>query len=179
MSLRGRFRGSGENRGQTNIDFVLGIVVFLFAFSFVIAAMPQLLAPYDDQETPLVAERVSSTLADSLLVAEGDPGFLSVECTGAFFVGTGGSGCPFSTSDPLSDQVGVDQTYQVNATLQWNVSGDADTEVLCYNGGDVGACGSDPLTVGPAVPQEQRSVAVERRTVMVDDQPAILEVRVW
>jgi hypothetical protein len=54
--------------------------------------------------------------------------------------------------------------------------------VLCYNGGDVGACAtgaSDQLAVGPPASGAQRSVASERRTVVVADRPATLQVRVW
>ncbi|ELZ31412.1 hypothetical protein C474_08922 [Halogeometricum pallidum JCM 14848] len=168
-----------RNRGQTNLDFLLGIVVFFLALSFVVASAPQLIAQYDAQETPLVAERVSTTLADSLLVESGAPGALDVECTGAFFAGVGGAGCPFSTGDALADVVGVHETYSVNVSLQWDVTGDAEPDLLCYNGGDVGACGTDRLAVGPDVPQAHRSAATERRTVLVGDQPAVLEVRVW
>jgi hypothetical protein len=168
-----------RDRGQTNLDFLLGIVVFFLALSFVVASTPQLIAQYDEQETPLVAERVSTTLAESLLVGTGAPGTLDVECTGAFFAGSAGAGCPFSTGDSLTDVVGVHETYSVNATLRWDVTGDAEPDLLCYNGGDVGACGTDRLAVGPDVPQAHRSAATERRTVLVGDQPAVLEVRVW
>lgn len=169
---------TARNRGQTNIDFVLGIVVFLLAFSFLVAATPQLLAPYEEQETPLVAERVASALADSLLAERGNPGFLDAGCTSVFFNVSSASDCPFQSDESLTDRVGVEQTYRVNVTLKWNVTGDSDLEVLCYDG-DVGTCGTDPLAIGPSVPRKHRSVAVERRTVVVGDQPAILEVRVW
>ncbi|MDS0300161.1 hypothetical protein NDI76_15550 [Halogeometricum sp. S1BR25-6] len=170
-----------RDRGQTNLDFLLGIVVFFLALSFVVASAPQLIAQYDAQETPLVAERASTALADSLLVESGAgaPGTLDVECTGAFFAGSGGTGCPFSTGGELTDIVGVHETYSVNVTLQWDVTGDAELDPLCYNDGDVGACGTDRLAVGPDVPQAHRSAATERRTVLVGDHPAVLEVRVW
>lgn len=166
-------------RGQTNVDFALGIFVFFVALSFVVAATPQLLAPYENQETPTVAERVESTLAESLLAAGGDSSRLDVGCTGAFFNASPSSDCAFESAESLTDRVGVERTYRVNVTLRWNVTGDADAEVLCYDGGDVGACGTGPLAVGPSVPREHRSVAAERRTVLVGDQPAVLEVRVW
>lgn len=171
-----------RDRGQTNIDFVVGIVVFILALSFVVAATPQLLAPYEDQETLIVAERVTSTLADSLLADRRDPGHLDIDCIGAFFRTTAAP-CPtFDATESTTDRIGVEATYRVNVTLQWNVTGDAEPEVLCYNGGDVGACvpgGTDPLAVGYPVPQDHGSVASERRTVVVGDQPAILQVRVW
>jgi hypothetical protein len=168
-------------RGQTNLDFVVAAVVFLFAFSFVVAFLPGLAAPYDDQEHPLVADRASSRLADSLLAAGPEPGVLNASCTGAFFTGSGGAGCPFDPSDPLADRLGVRSTDGLNVTLRWNVSRDADPEVLCDDGGDVGPCGGGAarLAAGEAVPDEHRSVAVARRTVVVDGRPALLEVRVW
>jgi hypothetical protein len=176
-----RGRAASRSRGQTNIDFVVGIVVFLLAVSFVVAAVPQLLAPYENQETPVVAERVASTLADSLLVDGDEPGTLDTECTGVFFDVPGATGCSFGGAT-LTERVGVEPTYRVNVTLRWNVTGDASPEVLCYNGGDVGACAtgaSDQLAVGPPASGAQRSVASERRTVVVADRPATLQVRVW
>lgn len=166
-------------RGQTNVDFLVGIVVFLLAVTFVVGAVPQLLVPYDDQETPLVAERTAATVADSLLAVDGTVGVLDVSCTGAFFVGTNDTGCPFDADAPLERRVGVDGSYRVNVTVEWNVTGDPTPETLCYNGGDVGACGSGRLVAGPATPDRLRSVAVARRTVRLDTRSAVVEVRVW
>lgn len=166
-------------RGQSNVDFVVALAVFLFAFSFVVAFVPQMTAPFDEQEQPLVAERVAATLGDSLLAAGPEPGVLDVECTGAFFGHAAGDDCPFDPSDPVAERVDVRSTYGVNVTLRWNVSGGPDAEVLCYDGGSVGACGSARLAAGRPVPTEYRSVAVQRRTVVVDGRPALLEVRVW
>lgn len=179
--IRGEHGTDGaRDRGQTNIDFVVGIVVFLLAFSFVVAATPQLLAPYDDQETSVVAERVTSTLADSLLVDGGEPGTLDPTCIDVFF--TSGT-CPTATFDPADspqERVGVEETYRLNVTLQWNVTGDASQEVLYYDSSDdtVGPTGDYRLVVGPPVP-DSSSVASERRTVTVGDQPATLLVRMW
>lgn len=172
---------SGADRGQTNLDFIVGIVVFLVGLSFVLGAVPGFLAPYDDQEEPLVAQRVTATVADSLLAASSDPGRLDVTCTEAFFAGSGGAGCTFDATDSLDERVGVSPWYQLNVTLTWNVSGGPDREFLCVSGGTVGPCGSGGtrLATGPDVPRGSQSVAADRRLVVVGDQRAILDVRVW
>lgn len=167
-----------DDRGQIYVDFLVGIVLFLVAMTFVLGFLPHLLAPYDDQATPVVADRAAAGLGDALLVGDEDPGVLDVDCVDAFFL-DGTADCGFDASDSVADRVGVDGTYRVNVSLTWNVTGDADPEVLCFNGGDVGACGTDPLTAGPPVPDDHRAVAIERRTVAVDGRPATLEVRVW
>jgi hypothetical protein len=160
------------------VDFVVAIGVFLLTVGFVVAFVPQLTAPYQEQEDPAVAQRVTSGLADNLLAGDA-PSTLDEACTVAFFTQSGAGGCPFDTSNALTDQVGVGPRYRVNVTLERDVTGDAELDVLCANSGSIGACGSDPLRIGPPTPADRRSVASSRRAVTVDGRDAVLEVTVW
>lgn len=177
---RDRKQEPERERGQTNIDFVVGIALFLLAVSIALWFMPRIVSPYEDPEKPAVAERAAATLADDLLTAGREPGVLDVPCTGAFFVPDVTGDCPFGDGPP-EERLGIAATYRVNATLRWNVSGGADPEILCYEDGEVGECGSadELLAVGPQTPRDHRSVAAEKRVVLIGDQPAILSVRVW
>lgn len=164
-------------RAQTMPDFIVAMGIFLLTVAFVVAFVAGMTVPYEDQETPVVAERVASDLADGRLAES--PAVLDERCTLAFFGHADATGCPFDASDSLNDQLGVARWHSVNVTLRRNVTGGPEPEILCGNGGSVGPCGSDRLAVGPAVPSDGKSVGTARRTVYVDGERAILEVRVW
>lgn len=168
---------SGPDRGQTMPDFIVAMGIFLLTVAFVFAFVPQMTVPYSEQETPVVAERVASDLAEDRLADS--PSVLDEECTLAFFGHADDAGCPFDANHTLNEQLGVSRWYSVNVTLRRNVTGGPDLEVLCGDGGSVGSCGTDRLAAGPAVPRDGRSVSTARRAVYVDGQHAILEVRVW
>lgn len=158
-------------------DFIVAMGIFLLTVAFVFAFVPQMTVPYAGQETPLVAERVASDLADDRLARS--PSVLDERCTLAFFGQANGTSCPFDTANTLNEQVGVSWWYSVNVTLRRNVTGGPDLEVLCGDDGSIGPCGSERLAVGPAVPRDDTSVVTARRAVHVDGKHAILEVRVW
>ncbi|MFC6974727.1 hypothetical protein ACFQL1_08570 [Halomicroarcula sp. GCM10025709] len=166
-----------RGRGQTMLDFAVAVGLFLLTVAFVVAFVPQVTAPYQEQAHPAVAQRVAGGVADNLLAGDA-PSVLDEDCTVAFFAQSGAAGCPFDTTAPLTEQVGVGPRHRLNLSLQRNVSGDATLEVLCGNGGAVGPCGTDPLRVGPAPPAD-RSLTTTRRAVAVGGTDAVLEVTVW
>lgn len=179
MTIRGSTRPDASDRGQTTPDFLVGVTIFLVTVAFVVAFVPQLLAPYQDQDHAPVSERVAGTLAGSLLADAEQPGTLNETCTIAFLTQTGGGDCPFDTSASVTDQVGVESWYGVNVTLSRDVTGGPAPETLCADAGSVGACGTDRLAVGPSIPGDHRAVATAQRTVVVDGRDAVLEVTVW
>lgn len=171
--------GPGQlGRGQTTIDFVIAVGIFLLTIAFVVSFMPQMTVPYEEQEKPLVAERTADTLVGSLL-ASNAPSTLDEQCTVAFFNQTGAPECPFDTSESLTHQLGLSTRYDVNATIMRDVTGDSRLEPLCGNDGSIEPCGASPLTIGPSVPDDERSVATTRRTIHVNGTDAVFEVTVW
>lgn len=169
-------------RGQTAVDLIVGVSVFVVAVTVVVGFAPQLFEPYDDAETTVVADRVADDLVGDLLdsAEAAEPGGLNESCTAEFFgVNGSNSGCSFAPT--LTDRFGVDSTYRINVTVEWNVTGDQDTEILCYTASNesVHRCGAAQLAVGPTVPDGQRSVATATRLVRVDDRPVLLKIRVW
>jgi hypothetical protein len=170
---------TGQRRGQTLPDFAVGISIFLVTVTFLFLFIPQVTLPYEDQEQPVVAERVTSDLGNQLLADGETPSKLNESCTLAFFTQSGGTRCQFETADSTTEQLGIDSTYSVNATLRNAASDDPNSAILCGDDGTVGDCGSESLAVGPPVPQDDRSVATARRRVFVGGTSAVIEVGVW
>lgn len=172
-----------RSRGQTLPDFAVGIAVFLLTIVFVSVFVPQLLVPFDDQEQPVVAERIANDLGNDLLTEQQTPSKLNESATRSFFN---------KTEDEALDQFGVDSWYSLNVTLRNASSHTGDSEIRCAGTGgdwwivDCGA-GDERFAVGSAVPQNEQSVATVRQTLFaVDstDEPeqteyVVLEVRVW
>lgn len=116
---------------QTQIDFVVGVSIFLIAFTVVIAGTGPLLEPFTTgQENIATADRVADKMTNTLLTTDDRQFVLDKECTVAFFDGYGNnnavtppSDCRFGAiqpSDTLTTQFGVPSTYYINITLETN-----------------------------------------------------------
>lgn len=169
-------RSTGGRRGQTPLDFVLAIGVFVLAVAFVFGFVPGMLDPFTEgQAEDVVADRVADAVVDDLTDAVESPRTLNETKTVAYFEET----------DDLAEWAGVDTTYGINVTLGRPMEGTSGVQVLCgTEGGDVQACadGEDSgtaLQIGDEVPSSSTTVATARRSVMVDDRIAIVHVRVW
>jgi len=125
-----------RDRGQTTLDFAIGVSVFLLAVSFIVLFVPTMFDPFSlgDGAGPVVAERSTTHLADGLLVADpGTPGTLDAGCTIAFFTANSTAAanedCRVVPTDSLARDVGaitadeatdddVPQRWHVNASVQ-------------------------------------------------------------
>lgn len=178
MSPRAPADSSGA-RGQTLPDFAVGVALFLIAIVFVLVFVPQLTLPYEDQEEPVVVERVAADLTGTMLADGSRASKLNETCTRAFFNTSGSAdGCPFEPSNPLSERLGITGAYSVNVTLRNTSSDDPDSQ-LCNDSFDSCERGSDPLDIGPNLPQQTDAVSIARYRVTVGDTRAVLEVGVW
>lgn len=166
-------------RGQSSIDFVLGMAVFFLTLTFVVALLPELMSPFEDPAGAVVADRALGTLSGGLLASE-TPGTLAEPCAADFFGGAG-TDCAFDANTPTPELLGVSDDYRVNVTLQRRAGPNATLAVACYDGSDVLDCtgGGDRLARGPPTPDGSRTVRSARRVVRMDDQPLLLTVRVW
>jgi hypothetical protein len=75
-------------RGQTTLDFAVGVSVFLIVVAFVLAFVPTMLQPFDgsSQEETALADRLAEQLSTGLLVEDVTrPYQLDRECTVIFF----------------------------------------------------------------------------------------------
>lgn len=169
-------------RAQTGIDFLIGMGVFLLTVGFIVGFVPGMFAPFTgDQQQQLVADRTADALVHGLLAGDG-PSVLDTACTVAFFGVDNDATCPFDESDPVRDRVGFPAQYELNVTLERNVTGDAAREVLCGTAENVTACGPDAshrLTAGEQPPRQAGNVVTAARVAYADERDARLVVRVW
>lgn len=159
-------------RGQTTLDFVLAIGVFVVAVAFVFGFVPGMLDPFtQDQAEGQVADRVADAVVDDLADDVASPAELNETRTTAYF--DGGS--------DLAERVGVAPTYGINVTVGRPTDGESGSTVLCGAGGAIQPCaaGGDALQMGEPMPASSTTEATARRAVIVDDQVAIVTVRVW
>lgn len=174
---------AGDGRAQTLPDFAVGIAIFLVTTTAVFLFVPQLALPYDGGGDSLVVQRAAADLGDGLLAGEA-PSSLNETCTVAFFERAAADGCRFEGDDPVTRQLGVAPTYSVNVTLR-DAPSDAPNSTICRADGadSIGDCtagdANRTLAVGPSLPRGDASVAVARRTAVVDDGSVVVEVGVW
>jgi hypothetical protein len=155
--------GTRGRRGQTGLDYLVGIGVFLLTVGFVLAFVPGTLTPFTASAAqPMVADRAADTLVAGL--ADGpEPNVLDTTCTLAFFGVGSDPGCAFA-SGATADELGLPEFTRVNVTLERSVAGTAVRDVR--------------YTTGPSVPTTE-PVVTATRAVYVDGQDAVLVVRVW
>jgi len=194
----------GKRRGQTTLDFAVGMSTFLLVVAFTLTFVPSMIQPFTatDQENTVVADRVADQLAEGMLVVDtSDPYVLDKSCTEEFFKTDPDTGpdCNFDqTTDlsrddtDLSDRVGLDSWQRINVQLRGDdVDDDRTHELLCVDGsGDVHenedqdgnpvSCVTQfNVDTSNSPPTDSRSVVVARRVVTIDGRDATLLVRVW
>lgn len=176
----------GDPRGQTTLDLVAGLTLFLVTVTVVLGQLPSFLAPYQEQATPTVADRAADELVGELVTtgeASEPPVAFSEPCTVAFFGGIDADECRFDTADTVRDRLGISSRYGVNVSLVHQIEGGGDLEHLCRDGGEIVDCGDAsspaPLVAGPPVPANEESISVTYRGGRVTDGWAVVVVRVW
>lgn len=166
-------------RGQTSVDLVVGLTLFVVTITVVLGQLPTLLGPAQPQSTSAVADRAADELYGNLVVRNDSvsPGTLNEPCVVAFFEGAGGAGCQFDPSKPVNDRLGISSLYAVNVTFAQG-NGSSSLDPYCHNASQVVVCGTDTLEVGPSVPSDA-SVGVAYRGVRVPEKQGVMVVRVW
>lgn len=181
-------------RGQTTLDFAIGMGVFLVTVAFVLSFSTGLTDPFLDsgQSHPVTADRVADTLSGGLLGDYANPGVLDDECTTAFFGGSGPGDCHFDPGNTLDERVGLEgRPAGTEPALNVSIVGDIDggvTDVLCWDDRNrtiveagTSDCGSSDVVyrIGESPPGTGGSVVVARRTVTIEGHDAAILVRVW
>lgn len=164
-------------RGQTPVDFALGIGLFLLTIAFVFAFLPSIFAPFEggSGELLVLADRSADHLAGDLLVDDpAAPAALNSTCVAGFFDADGSAptGCRFSDGedgDDLRAALGIDRPgVSVNVTVR-DPNGIAELETAA---GDVTLAAGRP-------PPSTVDVAVARRLALVDGTERRIVVRLW
>lgn len=193
MSLRSAIIASHQgDRGQTTLDFAIGVSVFLLAVGFVVLFIPTMFDPFSlgDGAGPVVAERSATHLVDGLLVADpSTPGTLDAGCTIAFFTANTTAAtaedCRVVPSSSLARDVGaiseeaatnedVPQSWRVNASVQAL----AERNGVAVRANEVrSGYGTDRLARGPDA--QGRNADTYSKVVTIDDNRYRVVVRVW
>lgn len=133
----GGFRAAG--RGQTTMDFAVGMSLFVGVVLFVFLFVPGILDPFTvgAQDETVTSNRVADSLTQDLLNSPERPGVLAADCTAVFFEYANNADavdvCGFD-GEQLTDMVGVDRRQQVNVTVLGNVSAaDTGSDLLCWD----------------------------------------------
>ncbi|WP_324662759.1 DUF7287 family protein [Haloarcula sediminis] len=172
--------GPVDTRGQTTIDFAIGISVFLAVLLFIFLFIPGILSPFtaSAQAETVSSNRAADQLATGMLGSPSDPYALDSYCTVTFFEGDT-TGCSFS-DDSLEAQLGVATSDQkVNVSLR----GDS-REILGWNATepDTGVANSSRSDIvfarGDSLPDTEPSVT-SVRVVTLDGRDVTLYVEMW
>ncbi|WP_049980473.1 DUF7287 family protein [Halolamina rubra] len=164
-------RLAADDRGQTVLDYAIGVGIFLVAVMFVVATIPGMFAPFVGAGDAQIADRVATSLSTERLGAPDEPYLLERDCTVAFFGRLDGDdpdadGCRFDTSaDTLQEMFALDSSQAIQVRIE-----KSDGAAAVIDGRTLSAGGDPPSSV---------SVTTARRTVAIDGTTYWLEVRAW
>ena len=180
----GRPVTTAEDRGQTNLDLLIGVTVFVVAAGFVLATASGMADPFlGGQETPLVADRSTALLAEGMFATAGSPGALDETCTFGFFnesMGAGTCTIPYEESESdLSARLGLSSRYSVNVTVRRNTTGGPEPDVLCTDGASVRTCPDVTRLAAGRTPPDSGSTYSASRGAYIDGRDVVIEVVVW
>lgn len=165
-----RAERAGRDRGQTAVDYAIGIGLFLVVLAFAFGFIPSMFEPFtvSASEDITLSDRSADRLAADLLVeSPTEPAVLNATCTEGFFDGRTVAGCRYSdTGDDLRAALGIGGIAppQANATIR------SGSGIVTRNG--------VALRAGPT-PGSNADTAVARRAVRVGDDQYRLFVRLW
>ena len=177
-------RRTQTSRGQTTLDFAIGMSIFLAVVIFIFLFIPGILSPFTQgsQADTASSNRVADQLANGALGSPSEPYVLDRFCTVQFFQGATPSQCSYSGAT-LEDQLGLDETFQsVNITIRTNATA---TETLCWESTDglveeTGPdCGGTQLHRGDTLTTSSDDTVTSQRVVSLDGEDVALYVRMW
>lgn len=182
------------DRGQTTIDFTVGVVVFIVAILFVFTFVPGILSPFrlSGSEDPALSDRVADSLSEDMLGSPETPHQLDRYCAVEFFNESRDAApadCNYD-GDTLSQRLDLDSTQRVNVTLKADLNDDGERTLLCWEPettvdgpaleavGDCTASSAVTLGAGEGPPAESSTVTA-RRVVSIHGETVTMEVVVW
>lgn len=177
-------RRAGTLRGQTTLDFAVGMSIFLLTLAFVFTFVPGMLAPFDDttQAETVAANRVAENLTTGTLGDPDAPYVLDRQCVVEFF-NSSTADCNFN-GGTTAERVGVVDWQPVNVTIRRDQDGDGVSNVLCFDGSDFverSGCGpGDVVLSGGSNPAGSSGKTVSaKRVALLDGHDVTVEVVMW
>lgn len=182
-----------HSRGQTTLDFAIGVSIFLSVMLFVFAFVPGILQPFNlsGEEDIVLSERIASDLSQGTLGDASTPYVLESSCAVQFF--DGGSSPPGHCNyagDDLHERLAVSRIHNLNVTLSGALDGGLENDLVCWDDVDeVLVMASDPacgdtnndqiLAIGDAPPAANDATVTSRRVVSLHQQNLTMQVVVW
>lgn len=182
----GRLLGHRDERGQTTLDFTIGMSLFLVVLIGMLLFVTGTMQPFiqGSQEDIGVADRVADSLAEGLLGDPAKPHITNATCTVEFFNDNSPDYCRHDGPN-LTSRVGVQSHQLVNVTMQANLTADEGEEILCWNSSNrtvvhrgSGDC-DRAFVIGSRPPARSGSTVTARRIVTIEAVDATLRVEVW
>lgn len=182
----------GRGRGQTTLDFAVGVSLFVLVLLSVFLFVPGTIEPFTEggQEDIITANRVADSLSEGLLGDPSSPHVLNTTCTVRLFENGPDTGCRYEGNN-LTERIGVKNRQFVNVSLESNGTEDADgDDLLCWNTGsgekglierDHPDCDStdERMAIGGSPPSSSSTSVTARRVVEVNETDATLLVEMW
>ena len=176
-------------RGQTTLDFAIGISIFLAVIITIFSFAPGILTPFTvtGQSDAVTVDRTADYLVQDALGSPEQPYKLDRSCTVAFFDRSAdeypddpfGDDCRYE-NETLTNQTGLPPTATVNITILGNTSEngqvldqlywDTSTRTLTEIPG-----GNTTLAIGDEV-EPQRSTTTATRVVTLHEQDVVVRV---
>jgi hypothetical protein len=168
------------SRGQTTLDFTIGISVFLAVLVFVFAFVPGLLSPFtaSGNDAPALADRTADRLAQGSV---GNPENGSIGHPEEPYVLNGTDTEDFfDASGEVSERLDLPAGSSVNVTIEGNLTGGTENDILCWDGSSLSetSC-STTLATGNVPPSDNDATVTSRRVVSIDGEDVNLVVVVW
>lgn len=175
-----------SDRGQTVLDFAIGMSLFLLVLLFVLLFLPGVLSPFTSgsQEDVGLTNRIADSLSEGLLGDPATPHVLNTTCTVEFFDNNSPADCRHSGSN-LTSRLGLKSHQRTNITMEANITGDDARERLCWDDSndqlvEVGSADcTTPLVIGPTPPADFDATITSRRTVRLEGTDTTMTVEVW
>lgn len=163
-----------DSRGQTTIDYTIGIVLFISAIGGVFLLLPTIFDPFSTSTTAntIVADQIATQLTTELLQT-GDSGSIDAVCTAAFFSEntTLDSDCSFTADDSVKAVTGLDSTTETEISIH-ETANDPDDSITT-------TVDSEPYTLQRATSDTAENTAIATRTVELNGEIYRLTVEVW
>lgn len=178
-------------RGQTTLDFAIGISIFLAVVLFTFGFIPTVLDPFDvvAEDNPTLADRTADNLAHGQLGSADQPHVLDWYCTVEYFEGAPSPPECNYEGQTLGERLDLEIGEDANITI---TRGGNVSELLCWAAdagdgepgvvlGSSAACGPNDTTfaIGEDRPGSQETTITSRRVVSLYGETVVLEVMLW
>lgn len=163
-----------SSKGQTTIDYTIGITLFIGVIGGVYLLLPTIFDPLSSSATAnaILSDQIATQLTTELLNAE-QPGTLDAVCTTVFFSqNTSLDGdCSFTADDSIETIIGVDRDTDVAITVR----------ELSTESEPVGTTQIDGVTydLQRQTSEQRQNTAVSTRTVRINGELHRVTVEVW